>query len=92
VLAVVATPQHTLVCVKLVGDGGPVDLHAGSEHNQLEPLGHHREEEVYMRSFVDEESDGVAIYRHFQDEVWRCARLDCWPDNAVVVGVDESLV
>ena len=55
-------------------------------------LSYHREEEVYMRSFVDEESDGVAIYRHFQDEVWRCARLDCWPDNAVVVGVDESLV
>ena len=39
-LAVVAPVEHAAVAVQPVGDRGPVDLHAGREHHQLEPLGH----------------------------------------------------
>ena len=45
-----------------------------------------------MRSLVDEESDWMLVYGHFQDKIWRSPRLDARPQNTVVVGVDESLV
>ena len=34
--------EHALVTVQLVRHGRPVDLHAGGEDHQLEPLGHLR--------------------------------------------------
>ena len=40
VLAVVAPVEHALVAVQLVRHGLAVDLHAGSEHHELEPLRH----------------------------------------------------
>ena len=40
VLPVVPPVEHPLVTVQLVRHCLPVYLHAGSEHHQLEPLGH----------------------------------------------------
>ena len=45
-----------------------------------------------MRSFVDKESDGVAIDGDLQDEVRRRPRLDGLPQDPVVVAVDQRLV
>jgi hypothetical protein len=38
-----------------------INLHTGSEHNQVIPLGHDVEEKVNVRSLVNEESDGMSV-------------------------------
>ena len=53
---------------------------------------YHGQEEINMRSLVDEESDRVFVYGDFQDKIWGSSRLDAWPQYAVMVGVDQSLV
>ena len=52
----------------------------------------HCEEEIDMGSLVDEEPDGVPVYGHLEDEVWRGARLDCGPDDTIMMRMDQSLV
>ena len=45
-----------------------------------------------MRSLVNKEADRMLVNCHFEDEVWRSARLDIGPHNSIVVTVNQSLI
>lgn len=89
---VISPPEDPSVLVEPVCDGRAVDLHAGSEDDELVPPGDDLQEVVDVRPLVDKEPDRVPVDGHLQDEVWRRSRLDGLPEDAVVMGVDQGLV
>ena len=92
VLPVVTSVEHLLASVQLVRHALAVDLHAGGEHDQLEPLRHHGEEVIHMRSLVNQKSDWMIVNGDSKYEVRREAGVLAGPEQARVAGVDQGLV
>ena len=60
-LSVESALENLSVVVEFVCHRCAVDLHAGRENYEVVPLTDHLEEEVDVRTFVDEESNRMSI-------------------------------
>lgn len=45
-----------------------------------------------MGSLRDRKWDGMFVYYHLEDEVRRCSRLDCGPQDPIMMGVNKCLI
>lgn len=45
-----------------------------------------------MGSLRDRKLDGMFVYYHLEDEVRGCSRLDCGPQDPIMMGVNKCLI
>lgn len=60
-LPIISPLEHALVIIEFVGYGRTVYFHASRENDQFVPIGDGLQEEIDVRSFMDEEADRMLV-------------------------------